>query len=350
MAGEHAGAEPLSRQFFHLICSPNVNKMKRTFKILGTLVGLIVLAIGGFAAYISIKGVPKYPVNMPPAVANLQVPRDSAHVARGAKIATLLCNECHKGADGMLTGNILPDLPKEFGTVASYNLTHDAEHGIANWTDGELYYFLRTGIRKNGSWAPPFMPKFPLMADEDVYSVIAWLRSDDPTLAANTREYPPNQYNFLMKFLSNVAFAPPPLAANPIVVPDSSDHLAFGKYVANGLCVCYACHSADFKKISYLEPEKSAGFYGGGNPMLNKSGEIVHSANLTMDKETGIGNITQQQFYDAVKFGKNPKGGPLYYPMFPHTTLTDAEINGIWTYLQTVPPIKNAVERYRPKE
>jgi len=324
--------------------------MKRVLKILGILLGVVVLIIGGFAAYIGMKGVPAYKADYPPSLLSLQVPRDSAHVARGANIAALLCNECHKGEDGKLTGNILPDLPKEFGKTVSYNITQDTEHGIGGWTDGELYYFLRTGIRKDGSWAPPFMPKFPLMADDDLYSVIAWLRSADPALAANSREYPPNQYNFLIKFLSNVAFSPPPLPEKPVVVPDTTDIIAFGKYVANGLCVCYACHSADFKTFSYLEPERSAGFYGGGNPTLNKEGEVVPTANLTMDKETGIGNWPQQQFYDAVKYGKNPKGGPLHYPMFPHTTLTDTEVNAIWAYLQTVPHIKNPVARYQPKQ
>lgn len=317
--------------------------MRRFFKIIAVLIGLMALA----AAYISIKGVPDYPVNYPADIAGLHVPADSALIERGAKIASLLCNECHTGKDGQLSGNILPDLPKEFGTVASYNITHDKEHGIGNWTDGELYYFLRTGIRKNGTWAPPFMPKFPLMADADLHAVIAWLRSGDPRLAGSPEEYPPNTYNFLVKFLSNVAFTPPPLPATTIVIPDTTDRVALGKYVANGLCVCYACHSADFKKMDYLVPEKSAGFYGGGNPMLDREGRVVHSANITMDKETGIGNWTYPQFYDAVKYGKNPRGGPLYYPMFPHTALSDVEIDGIWKYLQTVPTLSNKVDRFK---
>lgn len=323
--------------------------MKRTLKILGVLLGAIVLLIGAFAAYISIKGVPRYKPEIPSHIAALQVPRDSAHVARGAKIATLLCNACHKNAEGKLVGNPMRDLPKEFGYVCSYNITHDPEIGIGKWSDGELYYFLRTGIRTDGSWAPPFMPKFPLLADDDLYSIIAWLRSDDPALAADRRENPKNKYNFLVKFLSNVAFSAPPLPKTTVTIPDTTDKIAFGKYVANDLCGCYACHSADFKKMDDLVPERSAGFYGGGNPMLNFEGETVPSANITMDKETGIGNLTQQQFLEAVKYGKNPKGGPLYYPMIPHTTLTDTEVNSIWAYLQTVPPLKNQVARYQPK-
>lgn len=324
--------------------------MKRTFKILGYLLGIVLLLIAAGAAFIGFRGIPTYKAEIPPQVAALKVSLDSTRIDRGAKIATLLCNECHKGESGRLTGRQMKDLPAVFGTVYSMNITHDPVHGIGTWTDGELYYFLRTGIHTDGHWSPPFMPKFPLMADEDVYSIIAWLRSDDPSLAADSQEYPPNQYNMFTKFLANAAVFPPPLPEKAIVIPDTTDKIAFGRYVADALCACYACHSADFAKQDALFPEKSLGFYGGGNPMLNMEQELVLSANITPDKETGIGNWTYQQFYDAVKNGKNPKGGPLYYPMFPHTTLSDTEISGIWAYLQTVPPIKNQVARYQPKE
>jgi hypothetical protein len=237
-------------------------------------------------------------------------------------------------------------MPKEFGSIASMNITHDRDHGIGGWTDGELYYFLRTGIHTDGRWSPPYMVKMPLIADDDLYSIIAWLRSDDPALAADPQELPANQANFLVKFLSHVAFTPPPLPAQPIAVPDTTNKVAFGKYVADNLCACYACHSADFKTMDILVPSNSKGYYGGGNPLLNYEGEIVPSANITFDKETGIGNWNRQQFYDAVKYGKNPKGGPLYYPMFPHTTLSDTEINAVYEYLKTVPPIHNQVNRY----
>lgn len=323
--------------------------MRKILKVLGYLIGLIILLIGTAAAFIWFRGIPTYKADIPPHIASLQVPRDSALVERGAKIATLLCNACHQGEGGKLTGRQMNDLPPVFGVLYSMNITQDLEHGIGKWTDGELYYFLRTGIHTDGRWSPPYMPKFPLMADEDLYAVVAWLRSDDPVLAPDSREYPPNKPNFFIKFLSNVAFFPPPLPTQPIAIPDTTDKVAFGRYVADALCACYACHSADFAKQDALFPEKSLGFYGGGNPMLNMEQELVPSANITPDKETGIGHWTYQQFYEAVKFNKNPKGGPLYYPMFPHTTLTDTELDAVWAYLQTVPPIKSQVQRYQPK-
>lgn len=325
--------------------------MKTFIKFFLYLVLTLLFLLGVFALYIYTKGIPTYPYNPSDSIRNLKVVSDSIRIARGAKIATLLCNECHKDPKtGLLTGNPMLDVPKELGLAYSYNITHDPDRGIGAWTDGELYYFLRTGIRKDGSWAPPFMPKFPLMADEDLYSIIAWLRSDDPKLAANTSEYAPNQYNLLIKFLSNFAIKPPALPSSPINIPDSTDLVAFGRYTADALCACYACHSADFTKQDAAFPEKSLGYYGGGNPMLNFDKELVPSANITMDEETGIGKWTREQFLDATKYGKNPKGGPLYYPMFPHTTLSDQEVNAIWAFLQTIPKIKNPVARYQPKQ
>lgn len=325
--------------------------IKRIFKIFAHLLGILAVLFGSGLAYIYLRGIPKYAYSPTPEIAGLKVEADSMRVARGAKIASLLCNECHKDpATGKLSGRPMPDVPKAFGKIVSLNITADPIHGIGNWTDGELYYLLRTGIHPDGRWSPPFMPKFPLMADEDVYSIIAWLRSDDPLLAASPQEYPANEFNLFTKFLSNIAIFPPPLPQTKLVVPDSTDKIAYGKYVADALLACYGCHSADFAKQDPLFPEKSFGYYGGGNPMLNFEGELVPSANITMDKETGIGLWTYEQFRDAVQFGKNPKGGPLYYPMFPHTTLTETELSGIWAYLQTVPTIKNPVNRYTPKD
>ncbi len=325
--------------------------MKNLLKIAAYALGGVAVLAALAAAYISISGIPNYPYRPTPEITNLKVAPDSTRIARGAKIATLLCNECHRDMKtGNLTGHEMLDMPKEFGQVFSLNITHDPAHGIGAWTDGEIYYFLRTGIRKDGSFAPPYMPKFPLLADEDVRSIIAWLRSDAPVLAAAPEEFPPNKPNFLVKLLAHVVFFPPPLPAQAIAAPDTSNQIAFGKYVADGLCGCYQCHSADFKTMDILVPEKSAGFYGGGNPMLNYEGQTVPTANITTDKETGIGMWTYQQFYDAVKFNKSPRGGALHYPMFPHVTLTDGEVAAVYAYLKTVPVIRNSVARYASME
>lgn len=326
--------------------------MKRFFKILLYTLGFIVLLVGAFVLYIQIKGIPKYPVEMTDAIKNLKVTVDSAHIAEGKRISSMLCRECHYSSETKkLTGSFRADIPKEFGDTYSLNITQDKTHGIGNWTDGELYYFLRTGIRpQTGAYVPPFMPKFPRMSEDDIHSVIAWLRSPDPELAADSHEFPANKPNFLIKLLCNVAFGPLPLPAQPIMEPDTTDKVALGKYVADGMIGCYACHSADLKTINDLNPEKSPGYYGGGTVMLDLDGKTgVTTANITMDKETGIGNWTEQQFVEAVRYSKKPTGGLLHYPMLPHAGLSETEIKAVYAYLQTVPVIQNKVERYQGK-
>ena len=286
--------------------------MKKIFRIFDYGLGAIMILLGIFALYIQMKGIPDYPVDMPTAVQQLQVPRDTVHVTEGKRIASMLCRECHYSPETQkMTGSHRTDIPKEFGQVYSLNITQDKTHGLGAWTDGELYYFLRTGIRpQTGEYVPPFMPKFPRMSDDDLYSIIAWLRSDDPELAPDAHEYPPNKYNFLIKLLANVAFKPLPLPQQPMVEPDTTNMVALGKYVANGMVGCFACHSADLKTLNELEPEKTPGFYGGGTAMLDLDGRTeVVTANITMDAATGIGNLTEQEFVDAVRFCKKPGGG-----------------------------------------
>ncbi|MBK8425211.1 MAG: cytochrome c [Lewinellaceae bacterium] len=326
--------------------------MKRFFKILLYTLGFIVLLVGAFVLYIQIKGIPKYPVEMTDAIKNLKVTVDSAHIAEGKRISSMLCRECHYSTETQkLTGSFRADIPKEFGDTYSLNITQDKTHGIGNWTDGELYYFLRTGIRpQTGAYVPPFMPKFPRMSEDDIHSVIAWLRSPDPELAADSHEFPANKPNFLIKLLCNIAFKPLPLPSRPIMEPDTTDKVALGKYVADGMIGCFACHSADLKTLNDLEPEKTPGFYGGGTVMLDLDGKTgVTTANITMDKETGIGNWTEQQFVEAVRYSKKPTGGLLHYPMLPHAGLSETEIKAVYAYLQTVPVIQNKVERYQGK-
>jgi len=324
--------------------------MKKAAKILAYGLGAVLLLIGIFVAYIQVKGVPSYPVEMPAAIQQLQVPQDTLHVAEGKRIGSMLCRECHLSTETQkMTGSYRTDIPKEFGDVYSLNITHDKIHGIGDWTDGELYYFLRTGIRpQTGQYVLPFMPKFPGMSDDDLHAIIAWLRSDDPELAADPHEYPANKPNFLVKLLSNVAFKPLPLPQQTIIEPDTTDKVKLGKYVANSMIGCFACHSQDLKTLNDLEPEKTPGFYGGGTAMLDLDGQTeVMTANITMDPSTGIGQLTEQEFIDAVRYCKKPGGGQLHYPMAPYAALSDTEVRAIYSYLKTLPPIQNSVVRYK---
>src|SRR3712207_9407227 len=72
--------------------------------------------------------------------------------------------------------------------------SQDPEKGIGRWTDGQLLHLLRTGIRPDGSMVG-IMLTYPLMADEDLYSLIAWLRSDAYPVQATKEEAPKAEFS-----------------------------------------------------------------------------------------------------------------------------------------------------------
>ncbi|MBI1225053.1 MAG: c-type cytochrome [Bacteroidetes bacterium] len=320
--------------------------MKRALKIVGIILGILVGIVGLAAAYIQFSGIPSYEVHPP----DLKVQGDSAMVAEGKRLASMVCNQCHLSENGKLEGKYMQDLPEMFGKVWTANITQHEKYGATGrYSDGELAYLLRTGIKRDGGYAPPWMPKFPHLSDQDLHSVIAYLRSDAPEVQPSDKVHPASQPSFFAKFLCRVAFKPLPYPTAPIIAPPITDKVAYGKYLATAKVDCYACHSHDFETTDIMVPENTPGYFGGGNAMPDLDGNIIYTRNLTPDKETGIGNWTEEQFIKALKFGMRPNNQMVRYPMVPHGALSDEEASTIWAYLQSIPAIKNDVDKLYDK-
>lgn len=320
--------------------------MKTPIKITLIVLGCLAGGMLAFAGYVAMRGIPHYPA---PEKLTIQVEVTPERVARGLKIAQAQCIVCHSNTEGTsLSGKMLPDLPKEFGLAYSANITQHPVHGIGKYSDGELIRIMRTGVRPDGSYLPIYMPKFLHMSDEDVKSVVAFLRSDNALTKPADVAQKQSEPSFLLKFLTFAvpAFQAPAYPAAPIPEPDTTNMVAYGKYLALGRYECYQCHSADFKTNNGMMPEKSEGFFGGGNPMPNEEGKIVRTANITPDNETGIGSWSEAEFTEVLKTGIiKRRNTTLRYPMFPYTMLEDKEVKAIYAYLRTVPAVKNAVNR-----
>lgn len=315
--------------------------MKKILGYLGIGIALILLLAIIAYAYISFSDIPYYEIKK----VDYQAKSSPEAIARGHKLASMLCAGCHLNFEsGKLTGRKLSDVPKEFGDIYSQNITQDKNYGIGNWTDGELLTLFRTGIKKNGQYAPPYMVKLPLMSDEDINAIIAFLRSNDPMITADATPDFPSKPTFLTKFLCRVAFKPFPMPTEKIVIPDSTNTVALGKYLAHSLD-CFSCHSADYKTNDFLKPELSVGYFGGGNKPLDMEGRVMYTLNLTPDKETGIGKWSKEKFIKALKSGIVDGDRALQFPMKPYIELTDTEAGAIYDYLRTIPPIKNKVLR-----
>jgi len=315
--------------------------MKKVLRYLLIVIAILVVLIGGFAAFVTFRGIPKYTAEN----FSLKVTSSPQRVERGRQLSSMLCNDCHMNANtGKLTGRKMDEVP-QFGAVYSRNITNDPEHGIGKMTDGQLYYLLRTGIRPDGRFLP-IMAKLQKMSDEDLQSVIAFLRSDNHWVQADPTPNSDSKYSFLTKFLTNMKLMKPMPFYKSVSEPDTSNAVKWGEYVSLYRVECYTCHSADFTTDDFINPEKSKGFFGGGNKFKMPDGSTIYSMNLTMDEETGIGRWTEEEFVKAIKTGIVPNGQPsLRQPMKPYADLTDGEARAIFAYLKTIPKIKNQVER-----
>ncbi|HVA12451.1 MAG TPA: c-type cytochrome [Stellaceae bacterium] len=115
-----------------------------------------------------------------------------------------------------------------------------------------------------------------------------------------------------------------------------------GTYLMNSVVACGNCHTPkgpDGKAIAGME-------LSGGDPI---DSPVFHAmpANITPDKDTGIGNWTDAQIIDAIRNGKRPDGtiiGPPM-PIAFYRNMSDTDAKAIVAYLRTVKPISHKVEK-----
>lgn len=120
--------------------------------------------------------------------------------------------------------------------------------------------------------------------------------------------------------------------ANPTGVPAAlaqASPIARGEYLAKA-ADCMVCHTAQGGKE-----------YAGGLGFKLPFG-MLYSTNITPDKDTGIGNYTDQDFLNAMHRGVRRDGARLY-PAMPYTSytyVTDADALAIKAYLFSLPPVR----------
>jgi mono/diheme cytochrome c family protein len=78
---------------------------------------------------------------------------------------------------------------------------------------------------------------------------------------------------------------------------------------------------------------------------------VSFTANLTPDAETGLGKWTQRNFTETIRTGRHMGRGrqilpPMPIPMYKH--FTDSDLEAIFSYLQSIPAVKNRVPEPLP--
>jgi mono/diheme cytochrome c family protein len=316
---------------------------------LGIVAAVIVVVVGGLLAFFSLK----YPDAGP--VPTLKVEATPARVERGEYLANhvAVCIDCHSSRDWQLvSGPIVPgtegkggerfDEAMGFpGAIYAKNITPS---GIGQWTDGELYHAITTGVSKDGHALFPLMPyqAYNNLSEEDLFSIIAYIRSLKPI----GNQVPSTQLNFPLNFIVKTI----PQKHTPVPEPNKNNAFEYGKYLVNAAS-CIECHTQAVKG----ELVKGMEFAGGREfPFPNG---IVRTANITPDEETGIGLWTKDVFISRFKAfadsasQRQNADSAKYYTIMPWTMyagMRDEDLKAVYEYLRTITPVKNQVEHFTP--
>jgi len=322
--------------------------MKILKVLVGALIAVLVL-LGGAVGWLALRKPAMRPASTE------RVDRTPERLARGKHLAENVagCMECHsEHRDDLYTWPSKPEtygqggLPFDErlgipGVVCAQNITPDPQTGLGNWTDGEIIRAIREGVAKDGRALFPMMPYQGLrqMSDEDVKAIVVYLRSLKPI----RKETPPVRLNFPVNLL--IKFDPKPLDG-PVSAPNRADSIAYGKYLAT-LAGCADCHTNHVKG----KPVEAMEFAGGWELRM-PWGRVV-PPNITPDSETGIGDLTRDEFIgrfksfaSLVELPKALPGRNTIMNWRGYAQMPEDELGAIYDYLRTVKPIKNKVNPF----
>ncbi|MBV9987707.1 MAG: c-type cytochrome [Chitinophagaceae bacterium] len=324
--------------------------MRKIVRALVVIVFLLVIIAGAAAAYVYF-----FLPNVGPA-ANVKIEATPQRIERGKYLAehVAVCIDCHSTRDWSQFSGPMVDgsygkggdsFPRQFGFPGTFYARNITPYGIGSWTDGEVLRAVSSGVSKDGSALFPLMPyqHYGVSDQEDVYSIIAYIRSLPPV----KNDVPRSKADFPVNVLMHLTPAKPKFATRPM----PSDSVQYGQYLAT-MASCIDCHSMADKGEVVKGTE-----YGGGREFLFPGG-TVRSANITTDA-TGIRDWTRAAFisrfkayvdssYHSPKLGMTDFNSPMPWTMY--AGMTEADLAAIYTYLRTVKPIGNKVEKFTPKK
>ena len=132
------------------------------------------------------------------------------------------------------------------------------------------------------------------------------------------------------------------LALGTMAATTSDAVAARGKYLMDSVVACGNCH---LQRGAQGQPLFERGLSGG--MVFDEQPFTAHAANITPDKETGIGNWSDEQLVKAIREGVRPDGSLIGPPM-PigfYRKLSDDDVAALVAYLRAQPAVRNAVPK-----
>jgi len=296
--------------------------MKSILKKIGVVLAILVFVIilANLAFFVLGESRLKHVYNIPKET--VAIPDDKESLAEGKRIFQYRgCEACH---GEQLQGLVYLDNPA-IGQVITPNLT-TGEGGIGSQrTDEDLLRSIRHGVRPDGT-PLLFMPstEFYFLSDQDISSVIAYIRSVPPT----NNEMPASKLSvtgrIVMNIQKEITFlpaeliphdAPRPIAPKPAISPEYGEYLTYS---------CKVCHGQTL----------SGGEIAGFPP------EWPSAPNLTSGKGSRLPSWGEEGFIEIIRTGQKHGRSinPDYMPWKSYRHMTDDELRAVYVYLQSLPP------------
>jgi hypothetical protein len=324
--------------------------MKKVLKIVGYIVLILVVAVAGLLTYV------KAALPDVGEAENITIEYTPERIERGKYLANhvTVCMDCHSTreftkfsmplAEGTLGkgGERFDQTMGLPGVFFSKNITPE---GISRYTDGELYRVITSGVTKEGRPMFPLMPYpyYGRMDREDIYDIIAYIRSIPPI----KNDVPDSEADFPVNFILHTI----PAKATPEPRPSKDNKIEYGRYLTNA-SGCRECHTPVNQGQIIIDKA-----FSGEREFMFPNGDICRSANITPDKETGIGAWTSDMFVQRFKIYRDstytlPDVAPGEFntimPWTMYAGMEQEDLEAIFAYLQTLTPMKNQVTKFSP--
>jgi mono/diheme cytochrome c family protein len=125
-----------------------------------------------------------------------------------------------------------------------------------------------------------------------------------------------------------------------IKASNDSAIIAYGKHLVFGPGHCLDCHSTIKNVDSVLKLGHEPALSGG--KVFELPFGKFYTRNLTPDKETGIGNMTDAEIARVLRYSVK-KNGEKVLPFMPFQNLNDEDLTAIISYLRSTKPVHNEV-------
>ena len=127
------------------------------------------------------------------------------------------------------------------------------------------------------------------------------------------------------------------------------ERLERGRYLVNGVVLCFDCHSQAIKDFKDLKPGEAPVFtkLGSGRVFFEDAKMRLVVPNITPDVETGAGSWTDDQLARAILEGIGHDGRTLF-PLMPYEdfrSLNDEDLASIIVYIRSLEPVRNPLPK-----